>query len=345
MKMNKNLVFVMVFFAVFAAFFTACKKDDAPVVPPVDKSALKTTLDSSNVWYTKAVEGVAVGTYEVGSKTTFKTAIDAAQGIYSGTTATTTEVANANVNLGKAGETFKSKRVAEIAPEKLVAFWKFNGDVKDASGNKHDGTLTKGHAFWGAGMPTLTKDRYGVANMAYHFDKGGNIEVPFATSLNPAKEMTISLWVKSDSIWDNSYLISLSRWNGFKLNLQGTNKVFFTVHTADDKFLDRDNASPELAISKWYHVVVTFKSGEMVFYVNGTMVKTWTDTPGDFSAVTNTNLTIGQDLPTSKYTLSDKDPNYLNWGGFFKGDMDDVRMYNAVLTSTQVTSIYNAEKP
>ena len=63
-------------------------------------------------------------------------------------------------------------------------------------------------------------------------------------------------------------------------------------------------------------------------------------------AVDNVNLTIGQDLPTSKYTTaSDKDPFYLNYGGYFKGDMDEVRFYNTVLSSTQITSIYNAEKP
>ena len=346
MKMNKSFVFVLGLFAICVMLFAACSKDDEPVVPPVDKSALKTALDAANALLTPAVEGTAVGMYEVGSKAVFKTAIDAGQAIHDKAGVTASEISNAAVNLGKAAETFTGKKVAEIAPDKLIAFWKFDGDAKDASGNKHDGTLSKGHARWGAGTPTLTKDRYGVADKAYHFAKGANVEVPFATSLNPQKEMTISLWMKMDTLnWADNYMVSLNRWNGFKFQTQSTSRAFLTVHTADDKYIDKDN---ELALEKdkWYHLAVSYKSGQMAFYVNGTQVKVYTDVVGDFMAVQNVNLTIGQDLPTSVYTTaSDKDPFYLNYGGYFKGDMDDIRMYNTVLSTTQITSIYNAEKP
>jgi hypothetical protein len=346
MKINKSFAIILGLFAMCLVFVSACKDDDDPVIPPVDKSVLKTALDAANALYLGSVEGTAVGSYEVGSKAVFKTAIDAGQTIYDKAGVTASEIANAAVNLGKAAETFTGKKVAEIAPEKLIAFWKFDGDAKDASGNKHDGTLMKGHARWGAGTPTLTKDRYGVADKAYHFSKGGNVEIPFATSLNPQKELTISLWMKMDTLnWADNYMVSLNRWNGFKFQTQSTSRAFLTVHTADDKYIDKDN---ELGLEKekWYHLAVSYKSGEMAFYVNGTQVKVYTDVAGDFMAVPNVNLTIGQDLPTSVYTTaSDKDPFYLNYGGYFKGDMDDIRMYNAVLSTTQITSIYNAEKP
>ena len=60
-------------------------------------------------------------------------------------------------------------------------------------------------------------------------------------------------------------------------------------------------------------------------------------------------MTIGQDLPNSVYTANEKDDadgNNFNgpWGGFFAGDLDEIRMYNAVLSGTQVKSIYNGEK-
>jgi hypothetical protein len=346
MKSNKYYVLILALFIAIPALFMACKDDDDPVVTPVDKTALKTALDAANALFTAAVEGTSVGSYEVGSKAVFKTAIDAGQSIFTSTTATASDVSNAAVNLGKATEIFIGKKVAEIAPDKLIGFWKFDGDTKDASGNKHDGTLMKGHAFFGAGTPKLTKDRYGVADKAYHFEKGGNVEVPFASSLNPQKEMTISLWMKMDTVnWANNYMVSLNRWNGFKFQTQSTSRAFFTVHTADDKYIDKDN---EMALdaAKWYHLAVSYKSGEMAFYVNGTQVKVYTDVAGDLGAVSNVNLTIGQDLPTSIYTTtSDKDPFYVNYGGYFRGDMDEVRMYNTVLTSTQIKSIYTAEAP
>jgi len=49
-------------------------------------------------------------------------------------------------------------------------------------------------------LPTWTSDRYGVANQALYFKKGAHIEVPYQALLTPA-EITISVWVKVDTIW------------------------------------------------------------------------------------------------------------------------------------------------
>ncbi|GAB4020275.1 hypothetical protein GCM10028808_60870 [Spirosoma migulaei] len=327
----------------------ACKKNDDTPVTPIDKTALKARLDSANALYTAAVEGTAIGRYETGSKATFKTAIDAATTVNSDNAATQTAVNNANVNLGQAIATFKSKQVAEIAPDKLILHMLFNGDATDVSGKGFNGTLKAGSALWGAGTPTLTADRFGVANKAYHFDKGGNIEIPYNSVLNPSKEITISMWIKRDTTRASNYLLALNRWNGYKVQLQEANKVFFTVKTTAGA-KDKDDESVTLANNKWYHIAVSYKSGEMNFYIDGTLVKSWTDVTGDLAPVKSTiNMTIGQDLPTSLYNANEKDDadgNNFNgpWGGYYTGSMDDVRIYNVVLTSTQITSLYNAEK-
>ena len=49
-------------------------------------------------------------------------------------------------------------------------------------------------------------------------------------------------------------------------------------------------------------------------------------------------------LPTGTYSPDDTSPFYVNWGGYFKGNIDDIRFYNIVLTSAQVASIYTYEK-
>ncbi|GAB3554663.1 LamG domain-containing protein [Spirosoma fluminis] len=331
------------------ALFQACKKDEGTPVTPVDKNALKARLDSANALYNGAVEGTAIGRYEVGSKATFKTAIDAATTVNNDNNATQTAVNNANVNLGQAMTTFRSKQVAEIAPANLVLHLLMNGNANDASGKGFNGTLKAGGAQWGAGMPTPTADRFGVANMAYQFDKGGNIEIPYNSALNPSKEISISMWIKRDTTRASNYLLALNRWNGYKVQLQEANKVFFTVKTTAGA-KDKDNESVTLARNKWYHIATTYKSGEMNFYIDGTLVKSWTDVTGDLAPVKSTiNMTIGQDLPTSLYQNNEKDDadgNNFNgpWGGYFTGAMDDVRIYNVALSSTQITSLYNAEK-
>jgi len=78
------------------------------------------------------------------------------------------------------------------------------------------------------------------------------------------------------------------------------------------------------------------------------MVKDWDNVPD--AAILNIsnepiNLTMGQDLPTAVYSTDDTSPYYVNWGGYFKGKIDDVRLYNRVITGQEVSSIYNLEKP
>ncbi|GAB3641139.1 LamG domain-containing protein [Spirosoma arcticum] len=332
--------------------FESCKKDDEPAAIPVDKTRLKARLDSANAGYALAVEGVQVGQFEIGSKAVFKTAIDAATTVNTNANATQTEVNNAYVNLGQAGVVFLSKRVQEIAPDKLALYLKMDGNANDASGKGFNGSLKAGSTLWGAGTPTLTKDRYGVDGKAYHFFKGGNIEIPYNPALNPAKEITVSVWARMDSnsVAGNNYILGLNRWNGYKLNIQQANYAFFTVKTTTG-IIDRDNAAPTLDLNKWYHITVSYKAGNMNFYLNGALVKSWPNLTGDPVAVKNTiNLAIGQDLPTSLYQANEKDDadgNNFNgpWGGYFRGDLDEVRIYNVALSDTQVTSIYNAEKP
>ena len=343
---------VLMAFMLMLVLFDACKKTDDPVVVPIDKSKLNARLDSANAGYALAVEGTQVGQFEAGSKAVFKTAIDAATTVKNNTSATQAEVNNAYVNLGQAGVVLLSKQVQQIAPANLVLYLKMDGDVKDASGKGFDGALKTGDS---AGivqtiLPVLAPDRYGVANKAYTFNKGSNIEIPYNPALNPGKELTISLWAKPTRIFSDNYMVALNRWNGYKFQLQSVNKSFFTIKTSKQIF-DKDNESPTLDLNKWYHLTVTYKSGAMTFYINGTPVKAWTDVTGDPVGVKSTiNLVIGQDLPTSVYTNDPKDNAdgnnfYAPYGGYFNGSLDEVRIYNIVLSDAQVKSIYTAEKP
>ena len=353
----RSLLSILMAFVLMLVLFEACKKEDSTPAVPIDKTKLKARLDSANAGYALAVEGVQVGQFEAGSKAVFKTAVDAATTVYTNTNATQSDVNNAYTNLGQAGLLFLSKQVQQIAPANLVLYLKLDGNANDASGKGLNGALKAGSTGvsswtgWGGGTPTPSADRYGKPGLAYFFDKGANIEVPYNSVLNPAKEITISLWARPTVVRPSNYLVSLDRWNGYKLQLQEANKAFMTVKAGATKYNDKDNESPTLDINKWYHITVSYKSGAMTFYLNGTPVKAWTDATGDPYAVkSNINLTIGQDLPTSLYQLNEKDDadgNNFNgpWGGYFTGDIDEVRIYNVVLSDAQVKSIYNAEKP
>ena len=346
----RSALSVLTAFLLMLVLFDACKKADDPVAV-IDKTKLKARLDSANAGYALAVEGTQVGQFEAGSKAVFKTAVDAATTVNTNANATQAEVNNAYVNLGQAGVVFLSKQVQQIAPANLVLYLKMDGDAKDASGKGFDGMLKPGTS-WGGGLPLLTKDRYGMDNKAYRFNKGSNIEIPYNPLLNPTKEVTVSVWAQIDSVWANNYMVSLNRWNGYKLQVQDTKRVFLTVKTANS--IDKDDGTGVLTTKTWYHITTTYKSGAMNFYINGTLLKTYPDATGDLAPVkSNINLVVGQDLPNSVYLEGDanKDNNadgnnfYRPYGGYFIGALDEVRIYNVALSDTQVKSIYNAEKP
>jgi concanavalin A-like lectin/glucanase superfamily protein len=331
---------------------SSCKKDSEPPPPPADKTALQAAIATAQA-LSLTVEGTKPGQYEAGSKAALTAALTASNVVYANAGASQTLVNNTTAQLLAAIAAYQAHLIKEIAAANLIGFWKMNGNANDSSGNANNGVLTAGHAYFGAGTPTLVLDRFGRANMAYHFDHGGNIDVPYKASLNP-QQMSISLWAKWSSTGrtintDTYTFIAMNRWNGFKFQLQSGHLPFYTVKVVktagDTTIYDRDDAGVAIAENTWRHIVVTFKSGEMKFYINGDLVKTWDaastgPVPGNALTLLNPiDFMIGQDLPTNKYLTVDGDYQ-VAWGGFFTGDMDDVMFYNVALDGPQVHSIF-----
>ena len=331
---------------------SSCKKDSASPPPPADKTALQAAIATATA-LNLTVEGTKPGQYEVGSKAALTAALNASNLVFANASATQTSVNNTTAQLLAAIAAYQAHLIKEIAAANLIGFWKMNGNANDSSGNANNGVLTAGHAYFGAGTPALTLDRFGRADMAYHFDHGGNIDVPYKASLNP-QQMSISLWAKWSSTGrtintDTYTFIAMNRWNGFKFQLQSGHLPFYTVKVVkaagDTTIYDRDDAGVAIAENTWRHIVVTFKSGEMKFYINGDLVKTWDaastgPVPGNALTLLNPiDFIIGQDLPSNKYLTVDGDYQ-VAWGGFFTGDMDDVMFYNIALDGPQVHSIF-----
>ena len=346
----KFIKVALVWSFLFGLVLTSCsKKDSTPPPPPADKTALQAAVTAAQALNDNSVEGTKPGQYEAGSKAALTAALTASKTVLADASATQSSVNNTTAQLLAAIDAYQGHLIKEIAAANLIGYWKMNGNANDSSGNGNDGVLTAGHAYYGAGMPVLTADRFGRASMAYHFDNGGNIEVPYKASLNSG-EMSISVWFKKSlrdplrTLNTDTYtMVAMNRWNGYKLQLQSANKIFFTVRHVNpgaDPYYNRDDETFVADNDVWYNGIVTFKAGEMNFYVNGDLVKSWTDVPE--SAVTLTdpiNFVIGQDLPTDKYLTVDGDFQ-VAWGGFWTGDLDDVMYYNVALSATQVHSIF-----
>ena len=197
----------------------------------------------------------------------------------------------------------------------MVAYYPMNADTlaKDASGNSLNGSISGG--------VTLTTDKDGNANSAYSFNgTNGVIVVPDNNNLDltPANSYTIMAWIKPASI-------NLSGLNGIvsKFHASGTNGYVFRLNNGKLD-LDQIMTGGTLSTNTWYHVTATRTGGTIVLYINGVATAS---SGGILSVVANgDSLHIGEDYHVENTR-------------YFNGTIDDVRIYNRVLSAAEVQNI------
>jgi hypothetical protein len=205
----------------------------------------------------------------------------------------------------------------------LVAYYPFNGNANDESGNGNHGTVN------GA---TLTTDRFGNPARAYEFNGDTSfIEVPDSSSLDFMTGMTVTAWVEPDANNVNLPIVTKYRsedpLRSFFLYgwTSGTQGPRFRVQTDG---LIGDAATTELlSTSGWSFVVGTYNRTSAKLYVNG-VEKAANSATGTIN-LNNLTLKIGGD---NELTAS-----------FFDGKIDDVRVYDIALSTIQVQQLYAQE--
>ncbi len=346
----KNSIAAIIVLIVAITAIQSCKKSSEKANYNSDKSKLSAEIDSLTAVYNAAVEGKQAGDYSPGSKAVLLTALNLAKDVKIGQF-TQQQVNNAAANLMRAATQFSVNLIQQISAANLVASWTFNGNAKDVSGNGNDGTLKTG---WvgpygvaptdGGTLPVLVADRYGVANSAYDFNNAAYIEVPYQASLRPAS-FTICAWIKPKEASNGNYIFSLDRWNGYKFQLQGGNLPFLTVMTSTGDH-DQDDGGASVQLGQWTQVVTSFTNGTMKFYINGALVKTANITGDPTTLVSPPPIAIGNELPKESYNLADPNSSRAYYGGnFFIGSIDDLHLYNKVLSDAEVKSLYTMEQP
>jgi hypothetical protein len=221
----------------------------------------------------------------------------------------------------------------DIPVNGLVAYYPFNGNVNDVSGNNNNGTNN------GA---VLTTDRKGVANSAYIFNGTNSwINTPLVQSNLSA--YTISAWVKADFTVNKEFVILQNRGvtpgTGRSLTFHyqySTNTWCFAV---DGDGVYNGKQAPHANNTNWVHVVGTWSAGgatnfaasQFNVYVNGVLLSANSIT-GALTAIPN--------APSGTCAIG----RHEAWNSYFKGAMDDIRIYNRALSATEISTIYNAEK-
>lgn len=341
-----------------ALILVSCSKNSDNTIN-ADKTALNALVTDADKLATDAKDSdypqTAIDTY----KATLQNIKNSAAG-----NITQVQVNNLVTQLQQAMDTFKSKAYGFIDESTtLIAGWHFDEGTgttaTDYSTNKRVATFKKGNAviLGSNAMDPSWVD--GVkSGKAVYLNNGAHLEVPYTSAFLPAS-LTISVWVKPIELYENNYIVSQNFWQGYKLQTQGGGKPFFTYKKADGNIIDADNETDNsIKANQWNHIVVTLNSTtkELIFYVNGVLTKTWTESTKTIGPMTQT-LTKPDPQPfiigaaaTDDEIANDPDTKWMDWTtaqnlGFFKGAIDELKLYNVALTEGQVSKLYTDEKP
>jgi len=273
---------------------------------------------------------------------------------------TQAEIDNLVTQLTEAMNTFESKAYGFIDETLyLNAGWHFDegtGTTATAfSTVKHVATFKQGNTvILGAAAlsPTWTAGVKG--GNAVYLDKGAHLEVPYTNSFLPVN-LSISVWIKPLELYENNYIVSQNYWNGYKLQTQGGGKPFFTYKKVDGGIIDADNETDNsIKAGQWNHIVITLDgtAKELKFFVDGALTKTWTEENKGIGPLLQT-LTSPDPQPFiigCVATDAELAANFMDWTtadnlGYFKGAIDELKIYNIALADGQVSKLYNDEKP
>src|ERR1700744_2121635 len=169
----------------------ARKKNHAPATNATNKTALTAPIDSLTNVYNTTQDGTKPGEYANGARAALDSVIMLATAVSQSDAYTQQQINNALNSLLNAAQQFSTQLVQQVSSANLVAYWTFNGNANDSSGNGNNGILKTGWvrpgvatAVDGGTLPVLVPDRFGRPNMAYYFNNGATIVVPYSSALN-----------------------------------------------------------------------------------------------------------------------------------------------------------------
>ncbi len=216
--------------------------------------------------------------------------------------------------------------VVDSVENDLVAYYAFNENANDLSGNGNHGVVN------GA---SLTNDRNGNSKSAYEFDGVDDfIEVLEIGSIVPTREITVSIWVKSKIAKTQFQLMLCPDQNRFAISIDymhnGVNSIFWDFGWEGDG----GNAPGRLYDfnqefdTNWHHYVFTSSVSQSVMriYKDGDLLVEELD-PKTLLNSLDRNLVIGS-----------ADDRF-----FYEGIIDEVRIYKRALTQSEIYEIYQLD--
>jgi hypothetical protein len=211
----------------------------------------------------------------------------------------------------------------------LVAYYPFNGNANDATGNGNNGTVV-GSA--------LTNDRHGNAASAYSFDGISNhISLNNKIGNFGKADFTLSSWAlkldqtegpvigKRNSEGRGTMLILYSH-PGYEISSE-----WKSVNSGSKSTIQNSSATRYETTDRWFHVLLRRSGNNLDLYFNGELIDS--DVTPKINNINNPAVTeIGARYKRGAICA------------FWRGKIDDVRIYNRALSEAEVKALYALEK-
>lgn len=245
--------------------------------------------------------------------------------------AKTASQVKADYNSGKNNQSFnKGASVSlgakpnDVLSNGLVGYWRMDdasGSPADSSGNASTltnvNTVADGTGKFGIGadLESGNSEYYFVADNAFHSVTGS---------------LTLSAWIRPESVGAGTYHIH-AKWDG-------SNESYRFYQSADELVLEIESGNyvttntTNLVALNWYHVAGVYNNLTQTakIYVNGIEQST--------TATGTIPSSIGDD--TSPFQIGAEDRNNTP-KNFYDGIIDEARIYNRALFSSEVQQLYN----
>ena len=213
----------------------------------------------------------------------------------------------------------------------LVAYYKFDGDANDSSGNGNHGT------YYNCGP---SADRNFEMDMAFYFGSSGWVSVPNSPSLDSATNaLSVSFWIDANPYMEGGLpILSGSESNQYYFAFAdgvtrgavgGVGATFCGAGGEPAMFsLGRD-----YPFGAFHHWAMTSSGGRIKIYLDGELIAS-KDGCG-FPYAKGCDLLIGRTRDTLNGELNDG----------LDGRLDELRIYNRALSDSEVQAIYQLEFP
>ncbi|MDP1726210.1 MAG: LamG-like jellyroll fold domain-containing protein [Bacteroidota bacterium] len=203
----------------------------------------------------------------------------------------------------------------------LVAWYPFNGNAIDESGNGNNGIVL------GA---TLTQDRVGNLLKSYSFNgTNARIKVPYSASLK-TPYITVNVWIKPSNT-NIAQIITKRNWqNASNEQYSIDNKDFYIKRNSNcitDQGWKTVNYTSSIPILSWSLLSVSYDGRYINYYRNGVLINS-----NDQSTYKEMDTCSGAELSFGAC--------WANFPFWFNGNLDDISIYSRALSNNEIWQIY-----